>query len=53
MDGERCGEEACFTNSVAGGNSTLGFTGFASDSYYGYVINQQEVSPCRVTRPSV
>lgn len=45
LDGERCGKEACFTNGVAGRNLTLGFTGFASDGYYGYVINQQEVTP--------
>lgn len=46
IDRERCGEEACFTNSAAGRNVTVGFKGFASDGYYGSVINHQEVTPC-------
>lgn len=46
MDGERGGKAARFTNSVAGRNVTLGFTGFTSDGYYSYVINLQEVTPC-------
>lgn len=52
-DGDRSGEEARSTNSIAGRNWTLGFTGFASDGSYGYVINQQEGTPCLLQGTSV
>lgn len=41
-DGEQCGEAACFTNSVAGRNWTLGFPGFASAGCHGYVITSRK-----------